>query len=404
MLKKVSLVTMGNMFNAFLGFLYLWAVANSLSLEQFGKYSLFVSLVVVLGRLTDFGTNSIYVTNSILRNPKSATFIYTKVLLTLTACFIGLAILKITGLFDLIFAVILVGGIFSYGLIYTLYAFYQKEEKYGLLVLLYTVPAVIKAIFAGLFHFQILSTSVELAGAVFSLSIAAGVVLLIMDNPLKGLKLSLKKRPLELIKESWPAGISQTITEMWPALSNSIAKTLHGFSQVGIFALANKVSAIFSLLSLSIFTVLLPKNAKRKKQELKYSFDEVALISMVLLLIGIVGVIVSRFVVTNFFSPQFKDSLDLLNILIFAGVLTAIATFMENYFFVEETTKKILAINLAKLGAFTLGILALTPSLALKGLAYSQLIAGLVAVMVTAIFMFTAKRNTLVKKMVDKIK
>jgi len=125
---------------------------------------------------------------------------------------------------------------------------------------------------------------------------------------------------------------------------------------------------------------------------------------MVLLLIGIVGVIVSRFVITNFFSPQFKDALDLLNILIFAGVLTAIATFMENYFFVEETTKKILAINLAKLGAFTLGILALTPSLALKGLAYSQLIAGLVAVMVTAIFMFTAKRNTLVKKMVDKIK
>jgi len=106
----------------------------------------------------------------------------------LAACFIGLPILKIIGPFDLIFAVILIGGIFSYGLIYTLYAFYQKEEKYGLLVLLYTVPAVIKAIFAGLFHFQILSTSVELAGAVFSLSIAAGVVLLIMDNPLKRIK------------------------------------------------------------------------------------------------------------------------------------------------------------------------------------------------------------------------
>jgi len=270
-------------------------------------------------------------------------------------------------------------------------------------VLLYTVPAVIKAIFAGLFHFQILSTSIELAGAVFSLSIVTGALLLIKENPFKGLKLSLKNRPLKLIKESWPAGISQTITEMWPALSNSIAKAMQGFSQVGIFSLANKVSVVFSLLALSIFTVLLPKNAKRKKQELRYSFDEVALLSMALLLIGTAGVIVSRFVLANFFTTQFRDSLDLLNILIFAGALTAIATFMENYFFIEETTKKILAINLTKLGTFILGVLILTPSLALKGLAYSQLIAGLAAVIITAIFIFLPKRKNFAQKIADKI-
>lgn len=394
---------MGNMVNAFLGFLYLWAVANSLNLDQFGKYSLFVSLVVVLGRLTDFGTNSIYVTNSILRGAKKETLIYTKILLTLIACFIGLVILKILGLFNPILGIILVGGVLSYGLIYTLYAFYQKEEKYGLLVLLYTIPAAIKAIFAGLFHFQILSTSIELAGAVFSLSIVTGALLLIKENPFKGLKLSLKNRPLKLIKDSWPAGISQTITEMWPALSNSIAKAMQGFSQVGIFSLANKVSVVFSLLALSIFTVLLPKNAKRKKQELRYSFDEVALLSMALLLIGTAGVIVSRFVLANFFTTQFRDSLDLLNILIFAGALTAIATFMENYFFIEETTKKILAINLTKLGTFILGVLILTPSLALKGLAYSQLIAGLAAVIITAIFIFLPKRKNFAQKIADKI-
>jgi len=394
----------GNTFNAFLGFLYLWAVANALSLDQFGKYSLFVSLLVVLGRLTDFGTNSIYVTSSILKSTKKETFIYVKILLTLIASFVGLVVLKFMGLFNPILGVILVGGIISYGLIYTLYAFYQREEKYSLLVLLYTIPALIKVIFAGLFHFQILTVSVELAGAVFALSIISGVLLLIKENPLKGFKISLRKNPLKLIDEAWPAGISQTITEMWPALSNSIAKVLQGFSQVGIFALANKASVIFSILSLSIFTVLLPKNAKRKKQELKYSFDEAALLSMVLLLIGIVGIVVSKFVVTNFFAPQFKDSLDLLNILIFAGVLTAIATFMENYFFIEETTKKILVINLAKLGTFILSVLILAPSLALRGLAYAQLTAGFIAVVVTVIFIFLPKRKNFVQKIADKIK
>jgi len=345
-----------------------------------------------------------YVTSSILKGTKKETFIYAKIVLTLIASFIGLIILKFMGLFNPVLGMILIGGIVSYGLIYALYAFYQREEKYSLLVLLYTIPALIKALFAGLFHFQVLQTSVELAGAVFALSIMAGGLLLIKENPLKGFKISLKKNPLKLIKEAWPAGISQTITESWPALSNSIAKTLQGFSQVGIFALANKVSVIFSLLSLSIFTVLLPKNAKRKKQELKYSFDEVALLSMVLLLIGIVGIVVSKFVVINFFAPQFKDSLDLLNILIFAGVLTAIATFMENYFFIEEMTKKILVINLAKLGIFILSVFILMPSLALKGLAYAQLAAGLVAVITTAIFIFLPERKNFVQKIADKIK
>jgi len=154
------------------------------------------------------------------------TFIYAKIVLTLIASFIGLIILKFMGLFNPVLGMILIGGIVSYGLIYALYAFYQREEKYSLLVLLYTIPALIKALFAGLFHFQVLQTSVELAGAVFALSIMAGGLLLIKENPLKGFKISLKKNPLKLIKEAWPAGISQTITESWPALSNSIAKTL----------------------------------------------------------------------------------------------------------------------------------------------------------------------------------
>jgi O-antigen/teichoic acid export membrane protein len=402
MLKKISLVTVGNMFNAFLGFLYLWAVANTLPLDQFGKYSLFTSIVIVIGRLTDFGTNSTFVTRSILEKTKRAGFIYTKFFLTLAAFLIGLAVLEILNLLTLSFGIIFIISITAYSFNYMLYAFYQEKEKYTLLVLLYTLPALVKATAALLLYLEFLHPTVELTSAIFGFSVFAGALLLIKDNPLKRIKLSFKPN-WNLLKEAWPAGISQTITEVWAALSNSIAKVIQGFSDVGVFALANKVSVVFSILSLSIFTVLLPKNAKRKKQELAYSFDEAALLTMLLLVMGIAGIISSKFVIANFFGPQFEKSLELLNILVFAAALSGIASFMENYFFIEQSTPKILAINISKLATFLVSVLILTPSLKLKGLAYSQLIAALTAVLITAILIFWPQKESLAKKIVEKV-
>ncbi|HDQ88734.1 MAG TPA: hypothetical protein ENN92_01140 [candidate division WWE3 bacterium] len=254
------------------------------------------------------------------------------------------------------------------------------------MVLLYTIPAVIKSFFAPLLILGILKPTLSLTTGVFGLSIFSGVILMAFNNPLKKLQMKLN---LELLKPAWPAGVSQIITEMWPALSNGVAKAIEGFSDVGIFALANKVSIIFSLVSLSIFSVLLPQNAKRKKQDLKYSFDEIFILAGAILVMGVFGIIASRFVIGRFFGSQFKESLGLLNILVFAAAFNSIATFMENYFFIQEDTKKILSISLAKLGAFVLAILVLTPGMKLAGLAYAQLLAGVLAVLVTGGFIFS---------------
>ncbi len=404
MLKKISLVTIGNMFNAFLGFIFLWAVANALPIEQFGKYSLFISLMVIIGRLTDFGTNSTFVANSILSKTKKSTLIYTKIVLTGTALIIGFSVLALLNLLTLKLSLIFTGGVVAYSLSYLLYAFYQREERYTLLVLLYTIPALIKAASAPFFYFKLINPSVEMASAIFGLSIFSGCFLLINSNPLKNIKLNLSKENLILLKNSWPAGISQTINEVWSALSNSIAKIISGFADVGIFSLASKVSVVFSLLSLSIFTVLLPKNAKRKKQELKYSFDEAALLAMLLLVMGIVGVISSRFVISTFFGPQFKGSLELLNILVFAAALTSISAFMENYFFIEQDPKKILIINTSKLATFLLSVLILTPSLKLQGLAYAQLFAAIAALIITGKFIFFSPQKGIIENVKDKLK
>jgi O-antigen/teichoic acid export membrane protein len=347
--KKISLVTAGNMINALLGFVFLWSVANSLSLEDFGKYALFVSILLVLARLTDFGTNSVFVTKSILKKINPAEFIGLKYILFAVALIVGIASLALFDLLSLSLILILAGSLIAYTLNYLLYAFYQKEEMYHYLVLLYTIPAITKAIFAPLLVFKILIPTLTLTTGIFGLSIFSGLILMIFNNPIKDQKI---KWNLALLKPAWPAGVSQLLTEMWPAISNAVAKTIEGFSDVGIYALANKVSVVFSLISLSIFSVLLPKNAKRKKQDLKYSFDEIFILAGAILLIGIFGIIASKFVVSRFFGSQFEQSLGLLNILVFAAALSAISAFMENYFFIQEDTKKILTISISKLGIF----------------------------------------------------
>ena len=64
-LYNISIVSTGNIFNAVLGMLFLFAVAKTLSIEVFGKYALITSVLVSISKIIDFGTNSIYVSNSL---------------------------------------------------------------------------------------------------------------------------------------------------------------------------------------------------------------------------------------------------------------------------------------------------------------------------------------------------
>ena len=64
-LIKISYVSLGNILNAGLGFLYIAAVAKTLELNDFGKYALLASFLVIIAKIIDFGTNSIYVAGTI---------------------------------------------------------------------------------------------------------------------------------------------------------------------------------------------------------------------------------------------------------------------------------------------------------------------------------------------------
>lgn len=380
MIKKsflnISFVGAGHFFNAALGLLFIAAVAKVLSLEDFGKYALISSLLVFTAKLTDFGTNSLFVAKSISEGKKGlSNVLYSiKVLSFFVALAVSLIILFIFKLNTIPLLIIFVLGLIAYEINFTLYALFQKLEEYPLLILTNTLIAGIKGFFAILIFAKLYDPTLTEAFAIFAFSVYPSLLLFkFIPKELRKFKFSIDGVK-DFLMQSYPAGISQIISEGWSALNNSIVKLAQNFANVGIYSLADKISSIFTLISVSIFAVLLPKNARRKRQKLDYDFNEALIISVGIMILAVLAIIIAQFLVVKVFGDKFAGSVAILDILIFASAITSINTFMENYFFVEGKTKYLMFLSLSRLFLLLVLALILMPRYALSGLAYAQLI------------------------------
>jgi len=394
-LKKIIFVGFGNVFNAVLGFAFLSAVAKTLDLESFGKYALITTLLVAVSKIIDFGTNSVYVAESISTEDKSLInkFYTQKLLLLGISIPISLVLLFILKLNTEKLVLYFILGLVAYAINYTLNAFFQKDEKFIHLVSLNTLPALIKGIFAFLIFSGSIYLNLEQAFMIFSLSIFSGIALIIfLSNEYKKFKFDFSEIK-KYLEKCTPAGISLLIYEGWPSIANSIAKISKDFSNVGIFSIAEKIANIMLLGAISIFTVLLPKNARAKKRNEKFDFKEVFIISTFIIVLAFFGTLIARIFVDRFFGDKFSESLPLLGFLIFASAFTSIHTFMEHYFFIEEVTKYIMYINIGKLAIFLTLSYLLVPTMALKGLSLASLISAVIAVIATTIFIKINQKN-----------
>ena len=394
-LKKIIFVGFGNVFNAVLGFAFLSAVAKTLDLESFGKYALITTLLVAVSKIIDFGTNSVYVAEAISTEDKSLInkFYTQKLLLLGISIPISLLLLFILKLNAEKLVLYFILGLVAYAINYTLNAFFQKDEKFIHLVSLNTLPALIKGIFAFLIFSGSIYLNLEQAFMIFSLSIFSGIALIIfLSNEYKKFKFDFSEIK-KYLEKCTPAGISLLIYEGWPSIANSIAKISKDFSNVGIFSIAEKIANIMLLGAISIFTVLLPKNARAKKRNEKFDFKEVFIISTFIIVLAFFGTLIARIFVDRFFGDKFSESLPLLGFLIFASAFTSIHTFMEHYFFIEEVTKYIMYINIGKLAIFLTLSYLLVPTMALKGLSLASLISAVIAVIATTIFIKINQKN-----------
>lgn len=395
--KKVSLVSAGNIVNAGFGLVFLTASARVLTPADFGKYALLTTLLVFMSKVVDFGSNSVFVAESLKTQDRDLLikrFYLLKTVLFATAVLLSVISLYFLGLISLPIMGIFILGLIFYSANVTLFAIYQASEMFTHAILLNTIPALVKAFLGVLILFHIFTPSILGVYSIFALSMGLCIVLYFYIPREFKVTSWINKSPqgfLPILKASFPAGISQLISQGWSAISNTMVKFSKGFSDVGVFYLADKIANIFSLISLSIFTVILPQNARRKKENLPHDLKETGVLAMLVMIMAVGFVSVSGVFVPAIFGDKYAGSLLILDILIISAAISAIHAFMENYFYVHDSTKTIMYISLVKLSVFVVASFLLLPMLSLKGLALSQLISSIIGLILVGFFTVRSK-------------
>ncbi|HXK52895.1 oligosaccharide flippase family protein [Candidatus Nomurabacteria bacterium] len=391
-LYNISTVAFGNFFNAALGFFYIAAVAKALTLEDFGKYSILSATLVGIAKLTDFGVNNVFVAKSITQTDAIEKLRHqfggAKITLLVLAIFIGCLFIFSAGYREYSLLILFIIGVVGYSVNFSLFALFQKEKLYIYAVALNTLPALIKGLIAIMLFFGFFNLSLFSAFAVFSLSICTSLILYTKLPEKHTLYSFPSKKTFELLRTAAPAGVSGLIGSSWSAIAAFIAKVFGTFSSAGIYSIADKIANVFTLVSVSISTVLLPNLAQSKLDNKRINKKKLGVLCILTATMGLLTVGATRVLFPIVFGDKFADSINLLDILIIAASFTAIHNFLENYFFVEQATHKLAAISLLKLTVFVAVAFSLMGTYGLTGLAIAQISASTVALITISVFIY----------------
>lgn len=375
------MVGVGTAISAGLGFLYLGVVAKTLEIGEFGRYSLLTILLVSLSKLMDFGTNSLYISKTNESNliEETKKLLGIKLILLLISIPISGLFLYLLDLLTFKIALLFLGGLLFYTNYYYLFAILQNNEQFLNLIFLVLFPALVKGTTAVLLLTGSVNMDMASMFGVFSLAIGTSFIFTpFLEKNIRSIKPTFKGLRDDF-KTALSPGISQIISDGFPALTNSIAKVISSFDGVGIFALADKISSVFVFVSFSIFTVLLPKNATKKSKGEGFDFSEVKFLSGAILFLAVLIIIFAQWALPVFFDNKYNASLPILNILVFSSAITAIHTFMENYFFVEQKTNYLYKIYITKVLILILAVGILIPLIGFIGLAHAILLSSIVS-------------------------
>lgn len=398
--KNLSIVGFSNFLNLGLGLILFSAAAKTLSLDEFGVYSLLTILLVWFSKFIDFGSNSDFVSNYLSRsknylneliNFKIISFFFSAIIGSISVYtavnyyyhykneIINLNLNLVIPLFIM--------GLLFYGINYLLFALYQKEEKFIKASLLNFIPALIKGITGVSVLLGIITLDLNNFFGIFAISmIGSSLFLLEKVEELKGFKFDFKVS--HFLKNFFLAGTSQQINESWGTISNLLAFIFKNLTDLGNYSFASKLSNVFSVISYSIYTVILTSNAKRKRDSLEYNLKESLILGGFLILIALIGTILAPTIITSIFGEKFNDSIAIFSILIFSGALSSIHKFLDNYFFIEEKSKTLFAFTSIKLILFIALSFIFINSFGILGLALADLVVSFLTTTITFTYIY----------------
>ncbi len=387
MIKNLFIVGTGNIVNALGGFVFVLAAAKVLSVSEYGTFALLTSIFILTAKLTELGTTSSFVSFSVKQNRSPFLGLLTlKVGMTILAFLFTLVVLYIYAQFNLTNVVLFFVGFVGYALNDYLFAVFQEKEKFLGTTLVNSLPAGLKLLFGAAIWFEFFKTTGSQVLGIYLLALLASVLIFpLLPSVDLSKNVNLKTDIENLIRLGFPGGFSQMLNLSIPAINGSLLYFTLSTHELGVFTFADKIASIMTLVGLSIFTVLLPKKAKDFKLTNNYSFNQ--LIPLIVIVIFSVTVIVMTAspVISNLFGQKYVESIFILKILAVTGGVNAVCLFLDNFFFVTESTKKLLGISFVKVT--TLAVIGYFACLSygVAGLAYVNLIVASLFLLVTVI-------------------
>jgi O-antigen/teichoic acid export membrane protein len=391
---KIGYVSILNFINLGLGLILFLSLAQKLSIEDFGIYALLTLLLVSLSKIIDFGSNSTFVSDFISKGKHSLNEVISfKIISFVMVSLISLIILiYVNNITNISLLISFILGLFFYGINYSLFGLFQKDEEFFKASMLNFFPALVKAIFGGLFVTGFIQPDYILGFQVFALSMAASAIFLKFKiKEIKTFKFTFSIKTF--FKKFYLAGVSQAINESWSTISNQILALLRTLVDLGSFSLASKLSNVFSLISYSIYTVILTTNAKRRKFLISYNLTESLILGIFLIIIATIGSFIAPIFFKVFFGNKFDDSIIIFTILLFSQAFASIHKFLDNFFFIEEKSQTLLKFTIIKLLLFIILSVLLTNTYGIIGLAVADLVVSLTITIFTFVYILNFRKT-----------
>ena len=401
--RNTYAVFMGNFLSAFFAFVFTVLLVRNLSVADFGYFSAFISLMILVSDLSDIGIGSSLSSFLPLMESKPdrlQSFLKTSFILQLSISVFVLFTLMISApwisqilfhsqLFVLhvrLIGLAIAATIMSNFALYTLIA----RQKFMHNALLTAVGGVVRLllllILISVFSVTLLKTiQLQLFSQLLLVSFA---YLLVKFNFLKAKTApgDLKK----LLSFTVYLGIARGLTALSSRLDVLMIISLKNATEAGIYAIAARVISIYPLLSGSFSAVLAPKLSKIKnKGELKKFLIKIILATGVLTLSALFMIVVSESFITVLFGEKAAGAVPVFRLLLISMLffVASVPAVSLSIYYLKKP--QILTINaVLQLFIVFFGNLYFIPRYGSFGAAYSLILSYSITLVLTSIMAY----------------
>lgn len=342
----------GRLFSLGMSFFVGALVARYLGPQRYGVLNYALSFVTLFVFLASFGIDNILVRELLKYKDKQTSILNTAFIIKLLA---GFLIIILTTVLSLIFnndyyTTVLI-FIYSLHLIFislnVIDSYFQSLLKYKYSFLAQFISTITVSILKLYFVYQGFGTGWFVLALVFEAAVSAFVFLRIFTKNGKKLNFNFNKDSAkEMLFDAWPFILSSAFYLIYTKIDQVMIGKMIDTHSLGIYSAGVKLAEFWYFIPAIICGVMFPAimnakliDKKLYEQRLKKIFIFITSISI---LFALLQLIFAKYFILFLFGPAYTDSILILKIYTWAGVIVTIITILQQYLIIENRTKLIM--------------------------------------------------------------